>query len=73
VPAAVAAHHLRVDRIHLVASGHQRPDQQPPVGLDPHRDPPGGQHGSVLIQQAQVMVAFAPVHPKKQHGSLLLL
>jgi hypothetical protein len=89
LPAAVAAHHLRVDRIHLVAGRQQRPDQQPPVGLDPHRhlcwllgmgghqrvqlaharrpigDPPGGQHGSVLIQQAQVMVAFAPVHPKK--------
>jgi hypothetical protein len=33
--AAVAAHGMRVDRIHLVASGQQRPDQQPPVGLDP--------------------------------------
>jgi hypothetical protein len=26
---------MRIDRIHLVADGEQRPDQQPPVGLDP--------------------------------------
>jgi hypothetical protein len=36
----------------------------------PIGDPPGNQNGSVLIQQAQVMVTFAPVHPKKQHGAL---
>ena len=35
--AAVVADHLRVDRIHLITSGHQRPDQQPAVGLDPDR------------------------------------
>jgi hypothetical protein len=37
MPAAVAVDHLRVDRIHLVAGGHQRPDEQPAVGLDPDR------------------------------------
>ena len=35
--AAVAADDLGVDRIDLVAGGHQRPDQQPAVGLDPDR------------------------------------
>jgi hypothetical protein len=35
--AAVVAHYLGVDRIHLVASGDQRGDQQPAVGLDPDR------------------------------------
>jgi hypothetical protein len=39
-----------------------RPGQ--PIG-----DPPGGQHAAVLIQQAQVMMALAPVQPNKQHGS----
>jgi hypothetical protein len=34
--AAVAAHGVRVDRIDLEAGGQQRPDQQPPVGLNPH-------------------------------------
>jgi hypothetical protein len=91
----VAAHHLRVDRVHLVAGRHQRPDQQPPVGLDPDRhlswvlsmgshqqvqladpsqpigDPPSREHAAVLVEQAQVMVALAPVHPNKQHGILL--
>jgi hypothetical protein len=91
----VAAHHLRVDRIDLVAGGHQRPDQQPAVGLDPDhrllrlvgmgghqrvqlpcpgqpvRDPSGGQQAAVLVQQAHVMAAPAPVHPDEQHGILL--
>jgi hypothetical protein len=35
--APVAADHLRVDRIGLVAGRQQRPDQQAPVGLDPDR------------------------------------
>ena len=35
------------------------------------RDPAGDQDTAVLIQQAQVMVALAPVHPNKQHDSLL--
>ena len=39
--AAVAADDLGVDRIDLVAGGHQRPDQQPAVGLDPDRHLPG--------------------------------
>jgi len=34
-------------------------------------DPAGDQDTAVLIQQAQVMVALAPVHPNKQHDSLL--
>jgi hypothetical protein len=38
VPAAVAADSLWVDRIHLVAGGQQRADQQAPVGLDANRD-----------------------------------
>jgi hypothetical protein len=37
VPVAVAAHGVRIDRIYLVAGGQQRPDEQPPVGLDPDR------------------------------------
>jgi hypothetical protein len=93
--AAIAAHRMRVDRIHLVARGQQRPDQQAPVSLDPHhdlcrvldmdghqrmqlphprqtiRDPAGDQDAAVLIEQAQVMVALAPVHPEKQHNGLL--
>ena len=35
------------------------------------KDPTDGQHGAVLVQQAQVMVALAPVDPKEQHGVLL--
>jgi hypothetical protein len=38
MPAPVVADDLRVDRIHLVAGRQQRPDQQAPVGLNPHRD-----------------------------------
>jgi hypothetical protein len=95
VAAAVAAHHLRVDRVDLVAGGQQGSDQQAPVGLDPDRhlgrvlgvggdqrvqlpdpgqpvgNPPNREHVAVLVQQAQVMVALAPVHPDKQHGVLL--
>jgi hypothetical protein len=95
VAAAVAAHHLWVDRIDLVAGGQHGPDQQATVGFDPHRDlrrvpnmggyqgvqltharqpisdPLGGQHHPVPVQQAQVMVTLAPVHPKKQHNGLL--
>jgi hypothetical protein len=37
------------------------------------RDPPSRQHATVLIQQAQVMVALAPVHPNKQHRGPPLL
>jgi hypothetical protein len=86
---------MRVDRIDLVAGGQQATDQQPTVGLDPHRDlpwvlgmgghhhvqlghagepvrnPAGGQHRSVLVKQAQVMVGLAPVHANKQHRVLL--
>jgi hypothetical protein len=40
MPVAVVANHLRVDRIHLVAGDQQRPNQQTPVGLDPHRHLP---------------------------------
>ena len=93
--AAVAAHHLWIDRIHLVAGGQQRPHQQAPVGLNPDRhlcrvlgmgghqgvqlahagqavaDPPGGQHGPILVQQAQVMVGLAPVDPQEPHRVLL--
>jgi hypothetical protein len=36
--AAVATHRVRVNRIDLIASGHQGPDQQASVGLDPDRD-----------------------------------
>jgi hypothetical protein len=97
MPAPVVADDLGVDRIHLVASRHQRPDQQAPVGLDPHRhlrrilglrghqgmelpnpsqpigDPVGGQHLAGFVEQAQVMVALAPVHPNKQHRDPPLL
>jgi hypothetical protein len=38
VAAAVTADNLGIDRIDLVAGGQQRPDQQAPVGLDPHCD-----------------------------------
>lgn len=38
MPVAVAADRQRVDPIHLVAGGQQRPNQQPPVGLDPDHD-----------------------------------
>jgi hypothetical protein len=34
-------------------------------------DPAGGQHSAVLVEQAQAMVALAPVHPKEQHRVLL--
>jgi hypothetical protein len=34
----------------------------------PIGDPPGREHAAVLVEQAQVMVGLAPVHPKKQHG-----
>jgi hypothetical protein len=37
----------------------------------PIDDPPCRQHAAVLVQQAQVMVALAPVHPNKQHDGLL--
>jgi hypothetical protein len=36
--AAVAAHHLRVNRIDLIAGRQQHPNQQAPVGLNPDDD-----------------------------------
>jgi hypothetical protein len=35
------------------------------------RDPAGRQDAAVLVEQAQVMVGLAPVHPQIHHGSLL--
>ena len=95
MPTAIAAHHLRVNRIDLIAGRQQHTNQQAPVGLNPdddlgwilgmssHQgmqrphpgeaigDTPGCKHAAVLVNQAQVMVALAPVHPKEQHGVLL--
>ena len=34
-------------------------------------DPASRQDPAVLVEQAQVMVVLAPVHPDKQHGVLL--
>jgi len=91
MPATVAADGMGVDRIDLVAGGHQRSDQQTPVGLDADhhlpwvlcmgghqlmqlahpnqaiRDPASCQNAAILVEQAQVMVGLAPVHPEKQH------
>jgi len=97
MPTAIAAHHLRVNRIDLIAGRQQHTNQQAPVGLNPdddlgwilgmssHQgmqrphpgeaigDTPGCKHAAVLVNQAQVMVALAPVHPNKQHGHPPLL
>jgi hypothetical protein len=55
----IAAGRQRVDRDHLVASGDQRPDQQPPVGLDPdhHLGRVAGMAGDELVQPSH------PSHP----------
>jgi hypothetical protein len=37
----------------------------------PIGDPPSREQVAVLVEQAQVMVGLAPVHPNKQHGGLL--
>jgi hypothetical protein len=37
----------------------------------PIGDPAGDQHAAVLVEQAQIMVALAPIHPEEQHGPLL--
>jgi hypothetical protein len=44
----------------------QLADPSQPIG-----DPPSREHAAVLVEQAQVMVGLAPVHPNKQHGILL--
>ena len=33
----------------------------------PIGDPPSREHAAILVEQAQVMVGLAPVHPDKQH------
>jgi hypothetical protein len=50
-------------------AGHQR--VQLPHAGQPIGDSAGGQDAAVLVQHAQVMVALAPVHPKKDHRILL--
>jgi hypothetical protein len=50
-------------------SGHQR--MQLPHSSQPIGDPPSRQHLASFVEQARVMVALAPVHPKKQHDGLL--
>jgi hypothetical protein len=37
----------------------------------PIGDPASPEQGAVLVEQAQLMVGLAPVHPDKQHGVLL--
>jgi hypothetical protein len=73
VAAAVAAHHLRVDPVDLVAGGQQRPHQQPPVGLDADHHLPRllGMGGDQAVQFAY---AGQPVGnpPGRQHTAVLV-
>jgi hypothetical protein len=46
----------------------QLPDPGQAIG-----DPAGCQHLALLVEQAQVMVALAPVHSDEQHGHPPLL
>jgi len=52
----------RVDRVHLVAGGHQRHHPQTPIGLDPYRHP----GGIVRVGSDQLMALRHPGHPLRQ-------
>ena len=53
----------------LGMGGHQI--MQLPHASQPVGDPPSRKHLAGLVEQAQVMVALAPVHHDKQHDVLL--
>jgi hypothetical protein len=73
VPAAVAAHRVRVDRVHLVTGGQQRAHQQPPVGLDPYRHL-GWALSMSSHQRVQLAHARQPIGdpPSRQHHPVLV-
>jgi hypothetical protein len=54
----------------LLGMGSHQPMQLPHPS-QAIRDPAGRQDAAVLVEQAQVMMGLAPVHPQKHHGVLL--